>query len=305
MPRTWFKGNIHTHTTNSDGDSSPEHVASWYRDHQYDFLVLSDHNHLTVLEDAEEHPAKWPLLIPGEEVTTHIGPNEIPIHLNGIGIGHGIEPKIGDSRTSTLQANLDLVRDAGGLPSINHPNQKWALSDREILSTSGAWALEVFNGNGDSNSFGGGGRGSAEAIWDRVLTAGQRVYAVATDDAHHFQGEFGPFRSNPGRGWVMVRTDSLEEDRILESLAQGDFYASTGPVLAEIRMSPREIVIETRRRRDEKFSISFYGDHGQELWRSEADTARYRPSRLDAYVRAVVVSSRGEQAWTQPLFLPG
>ncbi len=27
----WLKGNIHTHTTNSDGDSSPDHVASWYK----------------------------------------------------------------------------------------------------------------------------------------------------------------------------------------------------------------------------------------------------------------------------------
>ena len=37
----WFKGNTHTHTTESDGDSSPEYVARWYKEHGYDFLVLS------------------------------------------------------------------------------------------------------------------------------------------------------------------------------------------------------------------------------------------------------------------------
>ena len=43
----WYKGNTHTHTTESDGDSPPEYVARWYRDHGYDFLVLSDHNVFT------------------------------------------------------------------------------------------------------------------------------------------------------------------------------------------------------------------------------------------------------------------
>ena len=49
----WRKGNLHTHTTNSDGDSAPEHVAGWYEEHGYDWLCISDHNHLTVLKQAE------------------------------------------------------------------------------------------------------------------------------------------------------------------------------------------------------------------------------------------------------------
>ncbi|HUH11456.1 MAG TPA: hypothetical protein VMK65_00035, partial [Longimicrobiales bacterium] len=41
---SWFRGNTHAHTTESDGDSAPEVVVRWYRDHGYHFLVLSDHN---------------------------------------------------------------------------------------------------------------------------------------------------------------------------------------------------------------------------------------------------------------------
>jgi len=40
----WYKGNTHAHTDESDGDSPPEVVASWYKNHGYNFLVLSDHN---------------------------------------------------------------------------------------------------------------------------------------------------------------------------------------------------------------------------------------------------------------------
>ena len=45
--KRWYKGNLHTHTLNSDGDSTPHEVTTWYRKQGYNFLVLSDHNHLT------------------------------------------------------------------------------------------------------------------------------------------------------------------------------------------------------------------------------------------------------------------
>jgi hypothetical protein len=40
----WWKGNLHTHTLWSDGDGFPDMVATWYRDHGYHFLALSEHN---------------------------------------------------------------------------------------------------------------------------------------------------------------------------------------------------------------------------------------------------------------------
>ncbi|HOA73073.1 MAG TPA: histidinol-phosphatase [Phycisphaerae bacterium] len=40
----WFKGNTHTHTWWSDGDCPPEVAVKWYKDHGYQFLVISDHN---------------------------------------------------------------------------------------------------------------------------------------------------------------------------------------------------------------------------------------------------------------------
>ena len=43
----WYRGNTHTHTLNSDGDSTPDEVVRWYREHGYQFLVLTDHNFLT------------------------------------------------------------------------------------------------------------------------------------------------------------------------------------------------------------------------------------------------------------------
>jgi hypothetical protein len=43
----WFKGNTHTHTLWSDGNDFPDMVVDWYKEEEYDFLALSDHNILS------------------------------------------------------------------------------------------------------------------------------------------------------------------------------------------------------------------------------------------------------------------
>jgi len=40
----WHKGNLHTHSFWSDGDDFPEMIIKWYKDHDYQFIALSDHN---------------------------------------------------------------------------------------------------------------------------------------------------------------------------------------------------------------------------------------------------------------------
>src|SRR5947208_1435240 len=69
--KKWYKGNLHTHTLNSDGDSTPTAVVTWYREHKYNFLVLSDHNYLTEVGGLNSlYSAKEKfLLVQGEEVT--------------------------------------------------------------------------------------------------------------------------------------------------------------------------------------------------------------------------------------------
>jgi len=53
--KQWYKGNLHTHSYWSDGDDYPEMIMDWYKSHDYDFVVLSDHNTLAEGE-------KWELI---------------------------------------------------------------------------------------------------------------------------------------------------------------------------------------------------------------------------------------------------
>src|SRR5512134_2263043 len=96
-PALWFKGNLHTHTLNSDGDSTPDDVVRWYREHGYQFLVLTDHNYLTSVDGLNAlHGADGKfLVIRGEEVSDRFG--DKPIHINGLDLTRVIEPQGGSS----------------------------------------------------------------------------------------------------------------------------------------------------------------------------------------------------------------
>ena len=299
----WYKGNIHTHTTESDGDASPARVVGWYRRHDYDFLVLSDHNHLTLLDyGLSRRRRRLPLMIPGEEVSVNLDGGATAIHVNAIGTTRVVEPIDATDVVSTLQANVNAILDAGGIASLNHPNYKWSFDHEAIVRVSGASLLEVFNGHPGTNVYGAPGRPGNEEIWDHVLSAGKAIFGVATDDSHNY-GDFSPARSNPGRGWVMVRADELSSPAIVEGLASGSFYASTGVVLTELDVSKDAIRVEIAQERDFIYTTSFTGPAAVSHAEVVGTEAAYEIRGGEGYVRATVRASSGQKAWTQPVFV--
>ena len=294
----WFKGNLHTHTTKSDGDAEPEWVAHWYKNHGYDFLVLSDHNHRTILEQELDGL----LMVPGEEVSARIEMGEIPIHINGVGVTRVVEPIHGDDIVTTLQANVDLIREAGGIVQINHPNFRWAFDHTHISQVTGANLIEVHNSHPAVNNLGAPGRPGSEDIWDRVLSSGRVLFGTATDDSHNYH-DWLPHLSNPGRGWVMVGAKDLSIDAIVSALATGEFYSSTGVILGSYRQDDTKIEIQIQEERDFIYTTVFSGNNGDVLAQVSGLDASYKINGNETYIRATITSSSGGKAWTQPVFV--
>src|SRR5689334_20176976 len=100
---TWFKGNLHTHTPNSDGASTPDEVVTWYREHGYQFLVLTDHNYLTSVDglNAVHGAADKFLVVKGEEVTGRAG--DKPVHVNGLEVERLVEAPAGSTVVDVAQ----------------------------------------------------------------------------------------------------------------------------------------------------------------------------------------------------------
>jgi predicted metal-dependent phosphoesterase TrpH len=109
----WFKGNTHTHTVNSGGDSTPYATAEGYRLHGYQFLFMTDHNTVTDtagLNAMVDSNGQF-LVLPGEEVTSEFKTlhGSIYVHVNALGPQKSIESMRGVSVRDTLQKNIDAI----------------------------------------------------------------------------------------------------------------------------------------------------------------------------------------------------
>ena len=181
-------------------------------------------------------------------------------------------------------------------------------------------------------------------MWDIINTlrlgemGAAPVYGLATDDSHNY---FGTGGSSPGRGWVMVRARYLTPESIIRAIEAGDFYASSGVTLKEVRFSPesKALELEVEPQGDASYTTQFVGtlkgydptrkpvddkdgkplpvtqrysdDVGKVLATVEGTKATYRLTGEELYVRAVVTSylppenpsfpDQKAQAWTQPV----
>jgi hypothetical protein len=297
----WLKGNTHTHTLESDGDSPPDVVARWYRSHGYNFLVISDHNVFVDPKTLASLMDSTFLLIPGEELTSSF--QQKPVHVNGLNLPGLVQPRTDSTLVGTIQKNVDAVREVQGVPHINHPNFGWSFDHHTLAQVKNDKLFEIFNGHPLVHNHGGGGAPGLEEIWDHLLTGGKRIYGIAVDDAHHFTGEFAANRSNPGRGWIVVRADRLDAHEIMHRLEAGEFYASTGPELERITITPKRLEVAVRPRGNFKYTTEFIGPAGRVLAVSTLNPAVYELGIATGYVRARVTDSNGDHAWVQPVFI--
>lgn len=302
-PSAWYRGNLHTHTINSDGDSPPYDVMAWYKRNGYQFLAITDHNTFTDPALFDTNPNDNFLLIGAEEVT-----NPQTVHVNAIGINRVVPAQKGSTVTELLQASIDAIRAGGGIPLINHPNFQWAFTAKEMLPLRGVGLLEIASGHPIVNDDGDGVTPSAEQMWDQLLSSGMRIFAVAVDDVHNFHEEFTMDRANPGRGWVVVRASGLSREAILAGLNSGDFYASTGVALKDIRSTADSLTVEIQPSliaptSPKRYRVVFVGKEGRVLAVSNQNPASYIFKGNEGYVRARIEDSGGRRAWTQPVFI--
>jgi hypothetical protein len=153
---------------------------------------------------------------------------------------------------------------------------------------------------------GGGGKPSTEEIWDAVLSTGRVLYGMATDDSHHFKPECAPTVVCPGRAWILVRATELTREGLLDAMARGDFYSTTGIELKSYQADASGIRIELPegdRRNPTRYRTYFIGKDGAVLKQDDSLTPSYTFAGGELYVRARIEASNGAVAWTQPVFL--
>lgn len=285
----WYKGNLHAHTTRSDGRLPAEQVVDFYRGAGYDFIALTDHWR-------QSEPLEEPgfLQLAGCEFDTGDMADLVrqPVfHIVGVGMERAVAlPKAHDHPPQTL---IDAIREAGGLAILAHP--AWSLTDPALVPPlSGLSAAEVFNtfsGLPHSNA-----RPESSLYFDIWALQGFLLPCTAADDCHWYEGE-------QGRSFMMVNAPALTAPAIRAAIAAGNFYASQGPRFEEICYNGETVEVSCSGVQTAIFySNTLYS--ADRLTLAEAGgtvtTARYAVKPTDRYVRVELIDARGRHAWSAP-----
>ena len=273
----WLKGNLHTHTTRSDGTSSPQRMVDEYAQKEYDFLSLSDHD---VLSDYTELDCKGMVLLDACEISgashiLHINSTKRVAHIND------------------YQETIDGVNSDGGFAILCHPN--WTSTYKhhpieQMKDLNDYAGIEVVNGLCLTHA----GNNVASDVWDMLLSSGKKIWGYATDDAHDISGV--------GLAWVMVRATDSSKEAILDALQNGSFYATNGVELNDIETSGSTIKITS----DDVQTYRVMSTNGKCVKRVFGKTLEFDASELpDAYIRVEAYGYGDTMAWTQPFYIKG
>jgi len=274
----WLRGNLHTHTLQSDGDRLPQAIVTDYARRGYDFLMISDHDIHTGATAYARLDAHGMILIPGNEISRN-GP-----HLLHVNSDRRLEP------LADRQAVIDTIRATHGFAIVNHPNWEQRFDHCSIANLN-AWqgyvGVEIYNGSIGRTD----GSPYATNKWDMLLAQGRRIWGFAHDDSH--------IAGDIGSGWNMVYTRRRTVSAICQALLQGQFYASTGVVIARIQVNRRRIRIETKNAQ----RIVALHQVGQRFATADRRVLEVEVPATASYVRFECWGPGESFAWTQPFFI--
>ena len=280
----WYRGNTHTHSTESDGKLSIADRFAAYREKGYDFLVLTDHRRVN---DVRDYSTSDFLAISGSEVHPQNPYGGATYHIVAINIHEPVN-------CSKMHPNavLDDIKVQGGEAVLCHPY--WCghtVSD--FLPLRGYFAVEVYN-----DTCMGIGKGFSEQAWDDLLDRGGPVFGIAADDAHGVSHDCF-------HGWVMVKSPELTLEGIMEALRTGAFYSTLGPEILDITVNPEDKKIAVKCSAAASIVFKAECHRGRRVLAPEGEAlteATYQVPEGAKYVRVEVTDETGKKAWSNPFF---
>ena len=259
LPRNgkFYKANMHTHTTISDGKLSPEEIKESYKEKGYSIVAYTDHEVIIPHNDLRDEDflpitsfelsicEPWNVYAKCYHMNVYFrdpdtGASKTFSDLYGV--GHSREHitekmrelSAGKRNYSKEYAQwiIDTAKSEGALVSLNHP--VWSLQTHEDYSgLRGIWGIEWFNTSAVILGY----HDTYQPIRDLLAEGEKKVFPLATDDCHSKIDRFG--------GWLSVKAPKLDYDAVFTALEKGDFYSSTGPEIKSLYIEDGIITVKT------------------------------------------------------------
>lgn len=304
-----FKGNLHLHTTWSDGSLGAKEVVERFKEKGYHFLCFSEHD---IYTRTQEFDSEAFITIPGMErgglnptfdtndnpgfhFTVLDNPN-VPVKERYTHLQSFEYPQKWEGEQSVTECIREM-EEHGNLVILNHP--EWHMTPFEVMKNYDFFAVEIYNHATEwslSTSYG-------TAYLDYALQNGKRLFAVAADDSHSHSKE-GEILDYSG-GWIVADSDQLTQSALMNSIVNGNYYASTGPEIYDLRVEEGEVKVQC----SEVQYIMFksWPVRGDFLVDCEGTKPFTRAAnKIDpsmTYIRVECIDRQGKVAWTNPIFI--
>lgn len=280
----WFRGNLHMHTTLSDGSLSPDEVLMQFHMAGYDFVALTDHRIF-----GEERDFNGMLVMNGCEFDNGSADFRTGVY-HIIGVGMLDDPsEIRKASNPQPQDIIDAVNGAGGIAILAHPAWSFNRPDA-VKKLHGITATEIYN------TFSGAPWNkhpySGDFI-DMMMLDGYAMNCTAADDSHWYQGE-------QCRSYIWVKAEECTTEAIKRAMRAGDFYATQGPRFYH-KIEDGKLVVYTTPAR----AVTFFTDTGFEpdnvTYGCYIQRAEYKLKRKSFLIRYEVTGVGGEMGWSSPI----
>ena len=326
--KNFYKGNMHCHSTLSDGHFTPEELKKLYKERGYSFLAITDHEHInnnSYLDDEDF------ITLTSAEFAIKEFPDQSTLknfdmkvcHLNFYAKEQGNDytfcySEVADHFSKPERKALinrpcgeyervyghegisRLIREAnehGFFVCYNHP--RWSLENyADYSGYEGLWGVEIYNHSCcvdglydyDIN------------VFDDMLRDGKRVFASCGDDNHNGKIETRWLQSFGAS--VYVNAESLSYENIVNGLLSGNFYSSMGPEIYSLYVEDSKVYIECSGAK--RISYSTRGRRAKAVNVEQGEclcSACFDIRDTDGYFRIEVMDDKGQRANTQAYFV--
>ncbi len=278
----YYKGQLHTHTTASDGKIETTDLIEKYKNKGYNFLAITDHNKITINKEYDDESF---ITIQGEELTIVNPFWPLGRHLNRLFISDKIE--------KNKLENVDEILNFDGINVINHPatisglgTQRWDIDF--LLKLDNIKFIEIANHFSDESS--------NIKYWHILMNnygKSRPIWAFAVDDSHRLE--------DVDKNWIKVKADEISVKALKKALKRGSFYCTQGPD-ADFFVHNNLITVKL----ENKYKIKFIDAENKVVKKGLSKEESYKVQGDEGFIRIEIIDKeKQKKMWSQPFWLVG
>lgn len=323
----FYKANLHSHSTLSDGKFTPEELKELYYKNGYSVFAYTDHdvfiphhelsdeNFLALAGFEAEffiergNPAKKTCHIcfiaksPDMDIQPCYNEKDIiignsPNYIGKIKYDENEPLFIREYSPESINAMMKKAGDMGFFVTYNHPT--WSQENYEQYSKyENMHAMEIYNNDCQILGY----QSYVPGVYEDMLRLGKRIFVTSTDDNHNKFPQGHPKFDSFG-GFTMIKAENLNYETVTDALFAGNFYASQGPEIYDlyiedgkihVKCSDADMILLNTVHRSAQ---SVYANPGESL-----NEASFAFEENDGYLRITIRDSKGKFADTNAYFL--